>query len=359
MSSIITCQNCGQKNKIPSNKIDKPKCGKCGKFLINNTSWNPIILIIFPTLWILLQTKVYYYMGLAEASGGAIAILGVSIIIPLIVFAIKKFKQKPYPNFVKHTFIGTIIVFALALISYMDSHNWKFPSPAAVAYRQGNYEQSCELRVESCYAGDARNCSIAAAHYKDGKGVEKNINRAITFYDKACNDGDIETCLMIGGYYRLGSLGKKDDYISFKYYKKACESKEKGQEFAIGGSCSKVADMYKSGTGTYQSDLMASEYAQKAISILKRSCDNNNATSCESLADMYYFGRGIEIDHFKSKELFNKACKKNEVMACVMLGMQYEKGQGVKKDYEKALKYYGKACDNEFEWGCEKYSNLK
>jgi len=80
------------------------------------------VLIIFPAIWILIQTTIYK-MRFAEAMGGAIGILVFPLIITLIVLAIKKMRGLSYENFIKHTFIITVVVFVLAIGGMINSHN--------------------------------------------------------------------------------------------------------------------------------------------------------------------------------------------------------------------------------------------
>ena len=53
-NKIIKCRECGQKNKINEQLIDKAKCGRCGSSLKRSSFLDlPAIIFIFPVLWII------------------------------------------------------------------------------------------------------------------------------------------------------------------------------------------------------------------------------------------------------------------------------------------------------------------
>lgn len=56
---------------------------------------------------------------------------------------------------------------------------------------------TCKLRY-----GEA--CTNLGYNYHTGKGVDQNINKAISFYEKACELHDGEGCYNLGVYYENG-----------------------------------------------------------------------------------------------------------------------------------------------------------
>lgn len=84
------------------------------------------MLWIFPILWVI-YSLIFVSYGvimietIAEALGGSIVILGIPLIITGIIRLIKKLNNTSYPNFVKHTFIGTIIMFFLAIAGNINT----------------------------------------------------------------------------------------------------------------------------------------------------------------------------------------------------------------------------------------------
>ena len=410
-NKIITCQGCGQKNKIDDQLIGQAKCGKCGLPLKTKTNLlsNPIILIIFPAIWILLQTKVYYYMGFAEASGGALAIFGIALIIPLIIFAVKKFKQKAYPNFVMHAFIGTVIVFALALVSYMDSHNWKLPSPAGIASGQDDYKLSTERSIYSkelniTVSDDevAQRLDQIEHFKKDGIFdievykrylVDKRL-KAKDFEDTIREDLIVKKRLVIEN-----EQGKAITHISANTYP-GFEENKKGCERNDPNSCNELGRMYDTfGISMYVNYERIPINYDKAAEYYKKACDLDNAEGCAKLAFLYHMNHigndfGLGTDYFKANQYTRKGCELNDGGSCTWLGisyadgtgvkqnytdankmyylgcelgdnsgcyhlgMAYKEGKGVKKDYKKAKNLFGMSCDMKYEDGCKEYAIL-
>lgn len=84
------------------------------------------VLWIFPVLWmvyylIFVRYGVIMIETIAESLGGIVVILGIPLVITSIICLIKKSNNTPYPNFIKHTFIGTIIMFFLAIAGNINT----------------------------------------------------------------------------------------------------------------------------------------------------------------------------------------------------------------------------------------------
>lgn len=59
--------------------------------------------------------------------------------------------------------------------------------------------------------------------YKDGDGVEKDISKAVIYYDKACDRGNGLACAMLAEMYGNGDGVKMDAVRQQVYYKKGCD----------------------------------------------------------------------------------------------------------------------------------------
>ncbi|MDD3645518.1 MAG: zinc-ribbon domain-containing protein [Bacteroidales bacterium] len=136
----IYCQQCGTQNE------DGAKfCKNCGLPLnkqleqfdevVKATSIEPIesikamrlsMLAVFPVLGMIYHLMFIGYgvimiETIAASFSAVIVILGIPLIFTGIVRMIKKLNNTSYPNFVKHTFIGTGIMFVLAIGSMINS----------------------------------------------------------------------------------------------------------------------------------------------------------------------------------------------------------------------------------------------
>jgi len=88
---------------------------------------------------------------------------------------------------------------------------------------QEDPKKAVEYFEKKCDSGDALDCALLGAMYKDGDGAEKDISKAVIYYDKACDRGNGLSCGILADMYRKGD-GIKIDFIrAAVYYKKGCD----------------------------------------------------------------------------------------------------------------------------------------
>ncbi|MCQ2911628.1 MAG: tetratricopeptide repeat protein [Clostridia bacterium] len=232
--------------------------------------------------------------------------------------------------------------------------------------------------------------------FMNGLGVEKDVDRALEFYNKGVafsqlgclynlgiycvNSGDyvkakeyfekaIETGLPLG-YYGLGYLYaldvegvEKDLDKAYELFDKAVESndleamysagkflnvagetdelKAKGLDILIQASdagyseaCFCVGEAYEAGRGAEVDTKKAFEYYLKGAEM------NSTTTYYDNVGYCYEEGVGVEQDYAKAVECYELATESNSGMAWYDLGRMYENGLGVEKDLGKALECY-------------------
>lgn len=177
------------------------------------------------------------------------------------------------------------------------------------AYRKENYEKAFSSWLKSCENGNNNACDGIGFLYKDGWGVDKNIQNSMKYFEKACQNKHYESCKNLANHYYF-SLDKTEENIlnAFKYY--------------------------------------------------YLSCEKNISDACFSVGIMFANGEGVEENFFEAKKAYEKACKDKNSGACNNLGVLYANGQGVRQDKKAAKEYYGKACDYESQLGCDNYKHL-
>nr|WP_314869099.1 tetratricopeptide repeat protein [uncultured Campylobacter sp.] len=108
---------------------------------------------------------------------------------------------------------------------------------------------------------------------------------------KKCNDGDVGSCGFLGALYNDGEKIQKDISKAILYYDKACNG---GHEL----SCGLLSDMYQAGKGVKMDITKAAVY-------YKKGCDLNSLLSCSNFANFNYY---IANDKKKATEYYKKAC---------------------------------------------------
>ena len=77
---------------------------------------------------------------------------------------------------------------------------------------------------ESCDNSNMKACSMLALFYVDEDGpLDKDVSKALTLFKKACNGNWVSACHNIGYMYHQGSGVEKDLYKAKSYYQKACK----------------------------------------------------------------------------------------------------------------------------------------
>ncbi len=132
--------------------------------------------------------------------------------------------------------------------------------------------------------------------YELGKGTEKNIPKAVEWYEKSIADGmDIPVCNRLGCLLYEGTDGLEKDY-------------------------------------------------GRAFQLVSYAYDHGNFWGADCLGRMYFYGRGTQQDYVKAREVLEKVDYNNkEVRYC--LGCIYAQGLGVAQDIPRGVEYLQKAGD--------------
>jgi TPR repeat protein len=143
--------------------------------------------------------------------------------------------------------------------------------------------------------GEVNNlCWLAYMYYK-GLGVEIDVDKAISLYEKGLKHKKTVAYSNLGAIYKSETLGRKNIKKSIYYYTKGAEA---GDKYALNG-----------------------------------------------LGNIYMEGDIIEQDVAKAVELFKKAAKQNFMYSQFSLAEIYEKGKGdIKMNLEEAIKLYQAAA---------------
>lgn len=319
---MFKCNKCG--SDLESNAKFCTKCGEPVLHIANNgdidsesinnngsKKWNPIYMFIFPILWGLWK---YQYVdaekiGLktSEAAEASLLIIAIPIIITTSILILKKLRKEQYINFIKHTTIGTFIVFLLAI-------------------------------------GTEVNIPFGQKNISIGESVKQDKLKAAELFKKSCDGGEAEGCHSLGLVYSKGEGIKQDKLKAAELFKKACDGENPG-------GCFNLGVMYDKGEKVKQDKL-------KAVELYKKACDGGDAKGCNNLGLMYDNGEGIKQNKFKAVELYKKACEGEDTRGCFNLGIMYSIGEGVRQDKKSAKELFGKACDGQLEDGCKKYKKL-
>lgn len=202
-----------------------------------------------------------------------------------------------------------------------------------------------------------------------GKGMKKDMVKAVEYYEKGTKRDSIPAINKLAGIYLNGAEGVQKDVAktketlalgverekdgtttlinlamvlesvdkkpaeAFVHYKKAAE---KGNVDAM----FKVGSMYAEGTGVEKKDQ------KQAFTWYKSAAEKGSAAAMFGLATAYEKGEGIEASAKDSKEWLIKSAVNGWPVAMRQLGVNYRDGKGFIKDMLASVTWLQKAVAN-------------
>jgi TPR repeat protein len=164
--------------------------------------------------------------------------------------------------------------------------------------------------------------------YELGKGVEKNLSKAIKHFQRAAQLGDPFANWKLG----IHNLDIKNYIPAYDFLTKAADGGTRAALVNLGR-------MHFLGLGVEQNDTIAFGYFKKAAEL-------NDPFALVNLGIMYGSGRGVELNYKTALSYYEKALPLNEIGAKYNMALLYRHGHGLPQNYEKALEYFLFAADD-------------
>lgn len=210
----------------------------------------------------------------------------------------------------KHHVLFTITIFILLYESAFSAENLKFQLYKNAAIKYDEVAAQFEL----------------ANAYYTGKGVTKNIDKAIKWYRKVAAKGYAVAQHNLGVIY-----GVREDYLkAAKWYRKAAEQGDVRAQ-------NNLADLYMNGLG-FPIDKI------EAIKLYAKAAEQGYKVAQYNLGIVYYYGDGINKNYTQAFNWYRKAAEQNHAEAEYYLGLAYNEGKGVAKNNSKAIEWYKKSA---------------
>lgn len=203
--------------------------------------------------------------------------------------------------------------------------------------------------------------------YREGLGVEKDIEKAFGLCQKALDLGDKDAITDMGCWYEFGWGGEKNYEKALEWYLKAGEAgqahgwQNAGYAYANGRGCEqdddkalecfkKSADLgYECGMtsiGYYYRDVEEHQDADKAFKYL---CIGAAFGDAEAMNDIGYAlenGIGIEKNDKWSFKFYKKSAETGDAVGMSNVAQCYAEGRGIERNTQLALKWYEDAKAN-------------
>ncbi len=159
-----------------------------------------------------------------------------------------------------------------------------------------------------------------AMAYLNGRGIEKDIDKAIQWLIKAGQNGSDDAKLQMGMMYFKGNILQKDDKKALKMFIEAAQAQNKLAMY-------NAARIYHQ-----QKDPRAIQWYQKAA-------QKGLTSALNQLAQMHFLGNIAQKDLKKAFYYYSLAAEQKDINAMYNLGVLYLNGIGTKVDHQKAMKW--------------------
>lgn len=209
-------------------------------------------------------------------------------------------------------------------INFQEAMSWY-----QVAYDNGN-------KMASVYLGYL---------YLNGLGTDKDVNKAIEYFDKAISNNEIEGYSGLARVYLENKDLENAPSLCYNNAKKAYDEKSPMGTFLM-------AYLTETGYGTQTNIVGAKElYKKLADSNFNNLKAYDSYPYCEAairLGLLYTQSTATDEEKEKSIEYFTKAASMNNAKAYYYVGASYQSGINVEKNSEQAVNNYTKAADMKY-----------
>ncbi|GHB28137.1 SEL1-like repeat protein [Salinicola rhizosphaerae] len=262
----------------------------------------------------------------------------------------------------------------------------------------GRSQDGIDLLRQSANQGDAYAMVVLGRAYRDGVGVEPDLQRSELWLQRAQRAGHPSAQQALARTYRTsGEQGNIDDLIRAAQMGEVPAMADLGRAYLRGDGVranyssarkwlSKAADaghpgataslgrMYQEGLGVDINKARAANYFERAVAaghvgaeadlgemllhgngvpanpqrgvqLLTRAANAGHGSAGVTLGEAYLNGTGVAADPEKGVRYLERAANAGDDNAQRVLGLAYLDGNGVKRDGERAVKWLSRAAD--------------
>ena len=192
---------------------------------------------------------------------------------------------------------------------------------------------------KACRGELGAGCRYAAWGYRNGKGHEKDLLKAMELYADGCLLGNTPACYDGGLMLEQDRTEDASDQATFEYLKSlygiAC-----GREHAQ--ACFRLGDIYNNGRYSQTPN------PSRAFELMTQACEHGSDNGCYNAGSWLISGKAWKKDGKRAIELLGPLCLRKEnpdIQACNNAGTAAYRGAGMAApDYVSARKFYEQAC---------------
>jgi len=197
---------------------------------------------------------------------------------------------------------------------------------------------------DSAAAGQARHMNFLANLYREGEGVEKDLEQWIEWLHKAIAAGDAWSMKNLAWAYHEGEGVEKDLKQWIEWLHKAIAAGD-------AGAMKNLAWAYHEGEGVEKDLKQYVEWLRKAIAA-------GDAWAMNNLAWAYHEGEGVEKDLKQYIEWLHKAIAAGDEWSMKNLALDYRYGIGVTVDLQQSMHWFFRAAEGRDEFALDEIRRM-
>lgn len=203
------------------------------------------------------------------------------------------------------------------------------------AYKQQRFAAARAEFQPLAQAGNARAQYYMGALFAQGRGVERDLDKAEGWISRAAAQGHARALYSLGNLHRR----RGETVEAIRYFRQSAEKGIRSAQYNLGV-------MYATGDGVEKAP-------EEAIKWYRQAAENGHANAQYNLGVFYREGLGTPADPKRALEWLTQAAENGNAFAQINLARMYTLGNGVPKDLTRAYKWlevlqhpFGKAGAN-------------
>jgi TPR repeat protein len=228
----------------------------------------------------------------------------------------------------------SVIAGVLAVGALMEGAAWAEPSKEEVSearqqYLRGDYSALAVIS-EAAEAGDAMALNILGAAYEEGRGVARDVPRAIELWERSAKAGEVRARYNLGNFYTFGGGGVEKDRTRAR------------REYHLAAAAGYPPAM--TGLG-YLEEIAEPPNHEKSVEWYLKAHDAGDMVATGNVGYAYAIGRGVPEDFARARLYMTDAAARGLPRAFNDLGVLHQRGYGVAADPQTAYLFYRLAAD--------------
>jgi hypothetical protein len=173
---------------------------------------------------------------------------------------------------------------------------------AVESYTKGNYIQAFNIFYTLAKEDDEKAQYNVGLMYAQGLGVQKDMSKAVKWYEKSATQGNAFAQYNLAQYYHYQGSTDTHAYAKAKYWYEKCVKNE------VKESYNNLGALYLEGLGVPKDEV-------KAFELFKQGADKLDASASINVALLYAWGKHVSHDKMKAYDYLKTALKQGRIEA--------------------------------------------